>query len=310
MEALSDADVSELAERYAELVEALAIPAGDPLLVLPTAEFFPDRFNADAASVERLVARMQGYAALESTSIDVKLFGDAPSVEGSACGTGGCGSGACETPAVTITLPRVERAFDRWVLNVPATEVHDSILLTARLATSLGAIALIEREPAGAARVGDAAAAEIAAVALGFGVLLLEASYVYRKSCGGPSVACGTALDCRALSILFALSAAREKHSLRAALAELGTTQRALVKDAGTLVAESATLVRLLQEAPERVARGNFKLREGGSLWSKLFGSRARPKTEADRVDAALAALERGASVEELARLVGPADGE
>jgi hypothetical protein len=308
VEALSDDVTRELAQAYAELVAGLAIPAGDPLLVLPNAEFFPDRFTADAASVERLVARMQGYAALEALVIEVEVSGAVESAGGSSCGTGGCGSGACDVPATRSTAPRLTRTEGGYRLHVPADELSNPIVLTARLATSLGAVALVERHADGAERVLDAAQPEIAAVALGFGVLLLEASFMYRKACGGPSVASATGLGCRELSVLFALSVAREEHSLRAALAELGTTQRALVKEAAGLVAESPTLVRLLRENPARAGRGDFRLGEGRSLWSKLFTRRARPESEEARLEAALAALENGASVDEVARLVGPAD--
>ena len=308
VEALSDDAARELAQSYAGLVAGLAIPAGDPLLVLPNAEFFPDKFTADAASVERLVARMQGYAALEALTIDVEVVGELAGSSAGSCGTGGCGSGACEVPAPSANVPRLARTEGGYRLRVPADEIGNPIVLTARLATSLGAVALVERHPEGAERVLDGAQAEIAAVALGFGVLLLEASYMYRKACGGPNVACATGLGLGELAWLFALSVAREEHSLRSALAELGTTQRALVKEAAGLAAESGTLVRLLKQQPARAARGDFKLRHGGSLWSRLFSSRARPQTEEARLEAALAALENGASVDEVAKLVGPTE--
>jgi len=311
VEALSDTDLRRLAVSYAELVHALGIPAGEPLLVLPNAEFFPDRFTHDGPSVERLAARMQGYAGLEDVTIELVLAGEPPALDAGGCGTGGCGTGACATPqASDAPLPRLERAADRWLLRVPAAELKDPILLTARLATSLGAVALAERHPEGLARAENPESAELAAVALGFGVLLLEASYMYRKGCGGPNIGRGTVLGLSELAVAFALSVAREKHSLGKALGELATTQRALVKEAVALVAESPTLVRLLREDPARAARGDFRLRDRGPFWSKLFGRRARPQGKEARLEAALSALERGASVDELAELVGPADGE
>jgi hypothetical protein len=311
VEALTDAAVRTLAERYAELVDELEIPVGDPLLVLPNGEFFPDRFTGDAPSVERLAARVQGYAGLEEVSVDTRVSGEM-SLEAGGCGTGGCGAGSCATPATGSgeSEARLERTVTGYVVRVPAAELAHPIVLTARLATSFGAVALLERHPSGAELVADPAEAELAAVALGFGVLLLEASYLYKKSCGGPSVSSGTALSCQELAILFALSAAREGHSLRAALGELGTTQRVVVKDAAALVAECTGLVTLLRENPARAARGDFRLRDGRSLLSRLFGARSKPKSEEARLTAAMAALERGASVDELAELVGPADGK
>jgi hypothetical protein len=309
VEPLSDADVRPLVERYADLVHALAIPQGEPLLVLPNAEFFPDHFSGDAASVERLAARMQGYAGLEAVNVEVGVSGELE-LGSDACGTGGCGSGACATPAVEVREPRLKRTPDGYAIRVPAVELADPIVLTARLATAFGAIGLVERHPEGEARLRDPREAELAGVALGFGVLLLEASYLYKKSCGGPHVTHATELGCRELAVVFALSVAREKHALKSALAELATTQRVLVKEAAALVAESPALVRALQGDPARVARGDFALRDGRSLLGRLFGGRSRPKSEEARVAAALAALERGASVDELAELVGPPGGE
>lgn len=309
VEPLSDTSIRPLVQRYAELVDALEIPAGEPLLVLPNGEFFPDRYNGDAPSVERLAARMQGYAGLESVNIEVGVSGE-PALGEGGCGTGGCGSGACATPAVEISEPRLRRTESGYAVRIPAAELADPIVLTARLAIAFGAVALVERHAEGQALVRDAAEAEIAAVALGFGVLLLEASYLYKKGCGGPHVTHATELGCRELAVLFALSAAREEHSLRAALGELGTTQRVFVKDAAALVAESPALVRSLRERPSRVACGDFALRDGRSFLARLFGGRSRPKSEEARLSAALAALERGASVDELAELVGPRDGE
>ncbi len=162
MEPLSDAAVRTLVERYAETVDALEIVAGEPLLVLPNAEFFPDKFTGDAASVERLAARMQGYAGLESVNVEVNVNGEVALTE-DGCGTGGCGSGACATPAVDISEPRLKKSEHGWHVSVPAAELGHPIVLTSRLATAFGAVALVERHPDGSALVRDAAEAELAA---------------------------------------------------------------------------------------------------------------------------------------------------
>jgi hypothetical protein len=306
---LDDAAFRALAQRYARLVDELELEQGEPLLVLPNAEFFPDRFTGDATSVERLAARMQGYAGLEQTEIQTRLVGEPAPSSGASCGTGACGAPGCG-PAGSEAEggPRIERTPDGYLLRVPAEELKSSIVLTARLATSLGAIALVERHPRGAALASAPGEAELAATALGFGVLLLEASYLYSKSCGGPNVQCATTVATDELAGLFALFVAREEHPMKDALAELGATQRAAVREAWTFLEESPGLVALLKENPERVARGNFSLRDGGSFFSKLFGRAKRPAAPSDseREAAALSALERGASVEELEDLIGP----
>jgi hypothetical protein len=306
---LDDTAFRALAQRYARFVDELELEQGEPLLVLPNAEFFPDRFTGDAASVERLAARMQGYAGLENSEIQARLVGEPAPSGGASCGTGACGIPGCgPMEASAEGGPRIERTKDGYLFRVPSEELGNTIVLTARLATSLGAVALVERHPRGAALAAGPGEAELAATALGFGVLLLEASYLYSKSCGGPNVQRATALQTDELAGLFALFLAREDQPLKAALAELGTTQRAAVREAWTFIEESPELVARLRENPERVARGNFSLRDGGSFFSKLFGRAKRPAapSESEREAAALSALERGASVEELEDLIGP----
>lgn len=304
VEHLDDAAIRTLARRYAAIVEELDLEVGEPLLVLPTAEFFPDRFTGDEASLGLLAARIQGYAGLEDVRVDARLTGAAAAkLDSGGCGTGGCGSGACSTgPEPDVAVPRLIRTEAGYALNVPGSELGHSIVLTARLATAFGAVALAERrDEADSGEPGDA---ELAATALGFGVLLLEASYLYSKSCGGPSVQCATSVGLDELSVVFALSVAREGQSMRDALAELGTTQRALVKSAWSVVEESPGLVEMLRKSPLRAARGDFRLRDGGSLLSRLF-KRSRPKSEDERLTEALGALENGASVDEVADMLG-----
>ncbi len=305
LEAPDDEMMRVLAQRYARLVDELDIETADPILVLPNGEFFPDRFTGDQDSVGLLLARMLGYAGLEDVSVEAVLTG--ASADGEACGTSGCGTGACAPKtAPSGDGPRLERTADGYLVRVPAAELAHPVVMTARIATALGAIALAERHPRGMELASDPVQAEVTAVALGFGVLLLEASYIYSKSCGGPSVQRATALGCDELAGLFALSLSREGHRAKAALAELGTTQRAVLKQALGVVEESRTLVVLLQKHPERVARGAFRLREGGGFFSRLFGKRPASAPDAtEREAAALRALERGASVDELHALVG-----
>ncbi len=74
--------------------------------------------------------------------------------------------------------------------------------------------------------------AEATAVALGFGVLLLEASFLYRKSCGGPQVGRATALDHGSLSILLP-TLSRARRALRARRERSSGTTAARVRERG-----------------------------------------------------------------------------
>ena len=144
---------------------------------------------------------------------------------------------------------------------------------------------------------------DLAAVGLGFGALLLEGSYVYRKGCHGASVARFTDLGCAELAIAFALFVAMGQHPERRARGALGTTQRALFNDAMVWAKSNLAIVQGLHKSPARVAAGEFRLMEPRPWLSRLFGS-GRPAKDVslpgpdaslDEIEAALA----GANVAE-----------
>jgi len=298
MELPAIADLRLGVQRYAEALAALELTPGEQPLLLPTADWFPDRFNGDQDSFERLVARMQGYAGLEAVEIEARVIGE---VEAANCGTGGCGTGGCATPKAEVESPRLMvNEGGGYRIEMPAKALGHSIAFTASLARMLGQIRLLE---AGHAKT-DAVLGELAATGLGFGVLLLEASHLYSKSCGGPSIGKATALGCADLALPFALFVAAEGHKLRPALAELAVTQRAVVDEAWALAQSNRALVERLKKDPERVARGDFKLGEARSWLSRLFGGEKK-RAKGDVNIEAFEALERGESLDEVASMLG-----
>ena len=107
---LDDAGFRALAQRYARMVDELELEPGEPLLVLPNAEFFPDRFTGDAASVELLAARIQGYAGLESVEIETRLVGTEKQAQGGSCGTGSCAAPGCGPAGADVRERTTHRA--------------------------------------------------------------------------------------------------------------------------------------------------------------------------------------------------------
>lgn len=296
MELSDPARLSLVVRRYAEALVSLELEPGQQPLVLPTSEWFPDEFKQDEESLERLVARMQGYAGLEAVDVEVTLSG---MPQGAGCGTGGCGSGACGTEKAPAESPRLSKTDSGYSIAMPGSALSHPIAFTAAIARMLGCIRLLEagvEEP-------DAAISELAAVGLGFGVLLLEASYLYSKSCGGPSVGTATALPLADLALPFALFLAAEGHKPRRAAGELAVTQRAVLDEAWALATSNRTLVQRLRETPERVARGDFSLGETRSWFARLFSS-SKPSKVRDVESAALAALERGEDLDRVAALL------
>jgi hypothetical protein len=296
MELSAPARLSLLVRRYGEALASLELTPGEQPLVLPTAEWFPDKFTQDQESMERLLARMQGYAGLEAVDIDVTLSG---AVDKASCGTGGCGTGGCGTEKPAVQAPELSVRPGGYSIFMPATALGHPIAFTASLARMLGCVRLLESghvEP-------DAAISELGAVGLGFGVLLLEASHIYSKSCGGPSVGRASVLTLGDLALPFALFLASEGHKPRRALAELATTQRAVLDEAWALASSNRTLVERLRKTPERVAKGDFSLTETRSWFSRLFAGKSDAKPR-DAEAAALEALERGDDLDAVAALL------
>jgi hypothetical protein len=298
-------------EPYAALVARLAGELGERPLVLPTAEFFPDAFGRDQRSALRLVRRMQKHAGMTDIPIAVNLVGGDESTAQGGCGTGGCGTAGCALPDAGEPVPRLVDEGGAWRMNLPVAELEHSVVLTANIARALGYVFLVEtREEGEALDEPIEVTADLAAVALGFGVLLLEGSYIYSKSCGGPKVARVTRLSCPELAVAFSAFAVRGGYPLRSALRELGTTQRTLVEETHPWLDANRDVAEALRSSPERIAAGAFELEEPRPWLLRVFGKRRRAAAHAgdvelEQLEAMLSALP-AAPVAERARRSDP----
>jgi hypothetical protein len=294
---LSEPAVRVLVERYARLVARVGDEIGERRLVLPTGEDFPDRFRGDEKSVRRLVRRMRAHAALDDVPMSVHVIG---ADEDGSCGTGSCGTGSCATPAAPeADAPRLIDEGDGWKLNVPAAEVAFPVVLTTNLARALATIFLVEtRSDEASIEQPIDVSVDIAAVALGFGVLMLDGSYIYAKSCGGPRVSRATRLGPSELGVLTALFAALGGHSTRAAIKHLEATQKAALSAASEWFDSNPELIERLRKDPARIAAGEYELSDPKPWLMRLFGKKKRA---ADPLEAALSG---DASADELDSLL------
>lgn len=273
MDALPDPVVRAVVQRYARLIQRLGPELGDRPLVLPTEKFFPDTFNGDAKSLRRLVKRMREHAGMGDIPVKPVLT-DAE--EESHAHGGGCGSGACSTPKTSAEAPaRLVDDGEGWRLQFQAAELRHPVALTATVARALAHVFLAEtREEGEAIDEPVELTVDLAAVALGFGELLLEGSHIYSKSCGGPSVAKLTALGPQELAIACVLFVTRGKHSARALAKELPATQREALDDARALIDKNPALAKAICDSPERLADGEFDLSRDKPFFGGLFGKK------------------------------------
>lgn len=298
---------AELARRYAYLLQHFGRELGQRPLVQHDATFFPDRFEHDAPSLERLVRRLQTHAGMEDVPIRVRLL----SPDGEPALGGGCGSGACSPSCGSGVaaaeadgkIARLEESSEGWTLNVIDAELQHPVGLTTQLALALGDIFLAEtRSARSPVEAPHGVSRDLACVALGLGLLVLEGSYVYAKSCGGPSVTQLTQLSVGELALACSLFISAGQHSPRRALSGLGTTQRSLLAEANDWAASNRTLVNQLIEQPGQLATAAPTVQETRSWLVRLF-ERAPRRKNTSAVPSLEAALAEGLGEGDLLRL-------
>jgi hypothetical protein len=279
MQIESNAQLKPVISRYAALHALLGDEFGKRPLVLPTGEFFPDRFDRSAAGVGRLLERMQLHAAMGDIPVSIELD------EGGPAATQSCGTGSC-APQTNAGQARLSMIHDTWTLRLSAAETAHPVGLTTLLSSALGMIFLEETRPDGASLPDPIGVTiELAAVGLGFGVLLLEGSYVYSKSCGGPNIAKLTQLGAGQLAPLVALFASQHGHSLRPALRNVSATQRALLGEAKDWIKANRTIAKAMALNPGSLSSGDYALNEASG---SFFGLLGRKPTEEELLEEAL----------------------
>ena len=261
-----------LVTAYADVMVNLGPALQGRPLVLPNSEFFPDVFRGDQPSVQRMLDRMLEHAGVSDMAVVVKFWGDEPEA---GCGTGACGSCGPAPEPQSEAIERLVDAGETWQVNVLPGEVAQPVALSSALCRAL-ALAVLREADAPPTHLHPDLAVDLTALALGFGVLLLEGSHIYRKSCGGPSIARSTALGPTELALALALSAAVNQQSVRAVSKYLSPTQSEAFAEAKAWADSNAPLVQALRQDPQRVARGQFELREAASWLGRWLGSKAR----------------------------------
>ncbi len=155
-------------------------------------------------------------------------------------------------------------------------EAKQSVVLAALLARAVGTASVWDGRGPESMGVALGTASELAASAMGLGVLLAHGAHIYQKGCKGPTVGRVTELGCMDVAIALALFAGVHGQSLRAARRDLGATQQECLSLAKDWVASNGELVRWLQTDPRRVADGNFQVVPTRSWLSRMFGGKPK----------------------------------
>lgn len=275
MDAAAVVNLANVTTLYAELVSELEEVLEGASLVLPDNEHFPDTVNASPEGVEILFERVLSYTPVPADTAFVLQF-LAPDEE---AGGGGCSSGACGGKGATPAALAELGADDTWRVTIPVQDTGNPVRLMSQLARAAGDMLtqIAERTPPATERQ-RLVQAEVAAIACGLGPLLLGASHLVQKGCGGLNVYEGTTLPTATLAGLTALFA--EQHD---ETAKLGRLQRLLqptpaeaLELARTFFRQRPAFVQELRDTPERVAfHCDFGAEQG--LLDRWFGKRGAP---------------------------------
>jgi hypothetical protein len=254
-------------------------------LVQPTAEFFPDRFDGSPESVSALLLRVQEHAGLADLPVALSVISPEGEARSTGCSSGACGGG----PALDAKVARMDRGADgTYRVALSAGELrHPTALMTAFvravsfmfLAESGALDELLPRD--------REAAIDLSAVMLGFGVLATNGSYLYTKGCGGVQVHSATRMPVDELTLALAVYCRLHGVPDRTAARHLDVTPRAHFDESGVWASSNLPIIRMLREAPERIAADDFVIGESRSWLARVLGvgKRRTPRMEDELLD-------------------------
>lgn len=270
MELPTEARLRWILRQCARLTGAGAEPVSG--LVLPTSEFFPDRFDRSPASLDALAARVLTLAGLSDLPMRLEVAAPEQDGHGHGCSSGGCG---CSPAGAKARLQRLRPAEDGhgYVVTVAAGEIGHSVMLTAALVRAVAAVFLREARLWGSLeRTDREPATDLAGVLLGFGVLLANGSYIYSKGCGGVHVSSVTALPADELGVGLAIFAQLNSVAPGTAAAHLDPTPRSHFEQAMLWARSNAGVIGLLRSDRKAIAADSYALNEARGWLSRLLG--------------------------------------
>jgi hypothetical protein len=184
-------------------------------------------------------------------------------------------------------------------IDVLLGALRSPVTMTASLATSLGQIHLMETGGFDRWSAKEKmAVCEVAAVTLGFGVLLFNASHIFQKGCHGVAVDRATNLDVSTIAIALALFGKLGDHPAGRIIAQVGSTQRDAYDEAKMWVDSNGKIVKRMQKEPKSLAADDHLVLEDARPWlARVLGIGGKTKKSVEVFDDDnLAALEASLS--------------
>lgn len=258
-------------------------------LILPTGEFFPDRFDGTPRSVGALMARVQDHAGLSDLKVDLTLVTPEGEAQTVSCSSGACGGAG----KIDTNLDRVARNADgSYTVSIGTGEVRSPVVLTTTMVRAVAYMFMNEADAfKGTIDAEREPLTDLAAVLLGFGVLMANGSYIYMKGCSGVSVHAATRMPVDEITLALGVFCRLHDVPERAAMKHLEVTPAEHFDEGYAWASSNQAVVKLLRKNPGAVRAGEYALQPSRSWLARVLG--VGTKKHARSADEELAELER-----------------
>lgn len=292
MELPSERQMRWILSSAARLLEAGAEPVRG--LVQPTGEFFPDTFDGSAAGVAALMDRVLFHAGLSDAKVELAIV----TPEGEEAAKVSCASGACGgSGKIEARSDRVaRRGGGGYTVTIGAGELGHAVVLTTAMVRATSFIFLSEADAIDGFPAEEVEPAiDLAAVMLGFGVLVANGSHITMKGCSSVAVHSATKLHVAEVALALAIYCRLHGVNDRVAARHLDVTARDAFDEAAAWASSNDRVVRLLRSNPDAIRAGDFKLSPARSWLARALGiGKKRQVTSDDAMAELEAALREG----------------
>lgn len=254
--------------RTAALLQQGAEPVAG--LIQPTAEFFPDRFDGSPEGLVALTRRIQEHAGLGDLSVELAVVSPEGEAQTVSCSSGACGG----TGKIEARLDRVGRREDgSYAVALGAGELRNPTVLTTALVRAVACMFMVEADAYDGTLPADREPlTDLAAVLLGFGVLVANGSYLYMKGCGGVQVHSATRMPVDEITVALALFCKLHDVPERAVTRHLELTPREHFEEAWVWASSNAAAVRMLRANPAALEGDAYSLSPARSWLARVLG--------------------------------------
>jgi len=286
MDLPAESQLRWLLRRTAKLLELGAEPVNG--LILPTADFFPDKFDRSPGSFAALMSRLQRHAGLGDLAVELSIVTPEGEAQTVSCSSGACGGGG----KIDTRLDRVARRDDgTYAVTIGAGEAKNPTVLTTTLVRAVATMFMIESGAyEGVIPADREPMTDLAAVLLGFGVIIANGSYIYMKGCSGVQVHSATRMPVDEVTVALALFCKLHDVEGRVASRYLELTPREHLDEGLVWASSNLALVEMVRAVPAEIEADKYAIAPARSWLARVLvgfgGKKKAALSSADDLDA------------------------